>query len=102
MNTDSTGVALQFSDLSGNEIDYFRKVVSAITAGSLQGSDGIQTEEIITSYPGNSIGSNYALSLVSDLQSAMKRTEAEKLLGGLVVRGWLRKSKSAFGCSAED
>ncbi|WVQ93631.1 hypothetical protein IAU59_000707 [Kwoniella sp. CBS 9459] len=76
-NTDPTEVALQASDLTSNEIEYFRKVI----------------EGIITSYPANSISHGQALSLVSGLESQMSKSSAEMLLDALCSRGWLSKSK---------
>ncbi|OCF36316.1 hypothetical protein I316_02191 [Kwoniella heveanensis BCC8398] len=76
-NTDPTEVALQATDLTPNEIEYFRKVI----------------EGIIVSYPANSISHGQALSLVSELEGQMTKSSAELLLDALCSRGWLSKSK---------
>ncbi|WVF65998.1 hypothetical protein IAT40_000736 [Kwoniella sp. CBS 6097] len=76
-NIDPTEVALQATDLTPNEIEFFRKVI----------------EGIIVSYPANSISHGQALSLVSELESQMSKSSAEILLDALCSRGWLSKSK---------
>ncbi|WWC86017.1 uncharacterized protein L201_000888 [Kwoniella dendrophila CBS 6074] len=76
-NTDPTEVALQATDYTPLEIDYYRRVV----------------KEIIESYPANSISHGQALSIVGELESQMARHVAETLLNSLCSRGWLYKSK---------
>ncbi|WWD09182.1 hypothetical protein V865_007304 [Kwoniella europaea PYCC6329] len=76
-NTDPTEVALQATDYTPLEIDYYRRVV----------------KEIIESYPANSISHGQATTIVGELEGTMARHVAETLLDSLCSRGWLSKSK---------
>ncbi|WVW82064.1 hypothetical protein I302_104069 [Kwoniella bestiolae CBS 10118] len=76
-NTDPSEVALQATDYTPLEIDYYRRVV----------------KEIIESYPANSISHNQATSIVSELEGTMAKHVAESLLESLCSRGWLLRSK---------
>ncbi|ORY29774.1 hypothetical protein BCR39DRAFT_530972 [Naematelia encephala] len=79
VNTDAAGAAQSASDLSSVELAYYREIVSGI----------------VTSYPANSLGSNHALRLSRALPDGLNMTQsqAQSLLGPLVSRGWLAKSK---------
>ncbi|GFZ42412.1 hypothetical protein JCM24511_00127 [Saitozyma sp. JCM 24511] len=80
VNIDPTEAMVQGSDYTPLEIDYYRQVVSGI----------------IASYPANSIGSNHALRLTSELQGAMTKTVADALLKSFVSRGWLARSRAVM------
>lgn len=79
-NTEAGDIAQHATDLSPLEITYYRTVVEAI----------------VTSYPAYSISTNNALHQTTLLESTMRRADAETLLGALVSRGWLSKSKYAL------
>ncbi|WWD16368.1 hypothetical protein CI109_100794 [Kwoniella shandongensis] len=76
-NIDPTEVALQATDYSSNEVDFYRKVI----------------EGVILSYPAYSVSHRQATSIVSELKTQMTRSNAESLLDSLCSRGWLSKSQ---------
>lgn len=53
----------------------------------------VQIENIITSYPANSVGSTRALAVTSEMKSAFSKQQAEMVLASCVSRGWLKRSK---------
>lgn len=76
-NTEAGDIAQHATDLTPLEITFYRTVVEAI----------------ITSYPANSVSTAEALHQTAELESTMKRSDAEHLLSALVSRQWLAKSK---------
>ncbi|WWC58358.1 uncharacterized protein I303_100898 [Kwoniella dejecticola CBS 10117] len=76
-NIDPSEVAMQATDYTPLEIDYYRRVV----------------KEIIESYPANSVSHGQALTVVSELEGHMTKHSGEALLNSFCSRGWLSKSK---------
>lgn len=76
-NAESGDVSQLATDLTPLEISYVRNLIN----------------EIVASYPANSVGSAAALRLTSGLDGQMTKAAAEQLLMALASRGWFAKSK---------
>jgi len=92
VNIDASDIALSATDYSPVELSYIKAVVSYSMPLTRSKADH-QIDNIITSYPVNSVGSTRALALVSDVKTAFTKSQAELVLSSAVSRGWFLRSK---------
>ncbi|KAI9632787.1 uncharacterized protein MKK02DRAFT_41099 [Dioszegia hungarica] len=76
INTDPTDEAANMTDLEPLQLSFFKAIAN----------------NIITSYPANSINHFQALSLTSGLPGQLTKSAGDTLLSTFVARGWLAKS----------